>query len=47
MGRMRVPLSTGDGVIASGLMYDNVVGMVRSALDSPYVKRIRMLTKSG
>lgn len=47
MGRMRVPLSTEDGAIASGLVYANVVGMVRSALDSPYVRRIRMLAKSG
>jgi len=28
------------------LAYENVVGMVHSALDSPYVRRMKMLAKS-
>ena len=46
MGRMRVPLVAGEDVISSGLAYENVLGMVRSALESPYVRRMKMLAKS-
>jgi transposase len=45
MGRMKVPTVTGDDVATSGLDYENVVGMVRSALDSPYVRRMKLLSK--
>jgi len=45
MGRMKVPTVTGDEVTTSGLTYENVVGMVRSALNSPYVRRIKLLSK--
>lgn len=46
MGRMRVPAVGGEDVISSSLPYENVIGMVRSALDSPYVRRMKMLAKS-
>ena len=46
MGRMRVPAVGGEDAISSSLPYENVIGMVRSALDSPYVRRMKMLAKS-
>ena len=46
MGRMRVPAVGGEDVISSSLQYENVIGMVRSALDSPYVRRMKLLSKS-
>ena len=46
MGRMRVPIVSGNDVISSGLAYENVIGMVKSALDSPYVRRMKMIAKS-
>jgi transposase len=46
MGRMRVPIASGNDVISSGLAYKNVIGMVKSALDSPYVRRMKMIAKS-
>lgn len=45
MGRMRVPIICGEEVISSGLDYKNVIGMVKSALDSPYVRRMKMISK--
>ena len=45
MGRMRIPMPASDGVVSSNLAYDNVIGMVKSAIDSPYVRRMRLLTK--
>jgi len=46
MGRMKVP-DVGDGDIhTSPMAYESVIGMVRSALDSPYVRRMRMLARS-
>lgn len=47
MGRMKSVVMTPDEyVISSGISYDEVIAMVRSALDSPYVRRMRMLAKS-
>ena len=46
MGRMRVPSVGGEDIISSSLAYENVIGMVRSALDSPYVRRMKLLAKS-
>ena len=46
MGRMRVPSVGGEDVISSSLPYETVIGMVHSALDSPYVRRMKMLAKS-
>ena len=47
MGRMRVPIAPGKDVIASGIKYENVIGMVRSALDSPYVRRMKLIAKNS
>lgn len=47
MGRMKATsLSSGEDVISSGITYDDLLGMVRSALDSPYVRRMKMLAKT-
>ena len=47
MGRMKQPAITNDGdVLSSSMCYDDIVSMVRSALDSPYVRRLKMLSKS-
>ena len=43
MGRMRLPDAGGEEVISTSLAYENVVGMVHSALDSPYVRRIKVI----
>jgi len=46
MGRMRVQTASGPDVISSAIKYENVIGMVRSALDSPYVRRMKMVAKN-
>jgi transposase len=46
MGRMRVPSAGSEEVISTNMAYENVIGMVESALDSPYVRRMKMLSKS-
>ena len=46
MGRMRVPSAGDEGVISMNMAYENVIGMVESALDSPYVRRMKMLSKA-
>ena len=46
MGRMRVPSAGSEEVISTNRTYENVIGMVESALDSPYVRRMKMLSKS-
>ena len=46
MGRMRVPSARSEEVISTNMAYENVIGMVESALDSPYVRRMKMLSKS-
>jgi hypothetical protein len=43
---MRVPNLGGEDVISTSLAYENVIGMVHSALDSPYVRRMKILSKS-
>ena len=45
MGRMRIPMAEGEDVISTGMAYENVIGMVKSAIDSPYVRRMRLLAK--
>ena len=42
MGRMRLPYLGGEDVISTSLAYENVIGMVHSALDSPYVRRMKL-----
>lgn len=47
MGRMKPAVQTSDDeLISSGISYEEMLGMVRSALDSPYVRRMKMLSKS-
>lgn len=47
MGRMKPAITSSDeDVISSGISYEDIIKMVRSALESPYVRRIRMLSKS-
>ena len=46
MGRMRIPSAGSEDVILTNLAYENVIGMVKSALESPYVRRMKMLSKS-
>lgn len=46
MGRMKLPPIGDEDVLSSELAYDGVVGMVKSAIDSPYVRRMKMLLKS-
>ena len=46
MGRMRIPSAGSEDVISTHLAYENVIGMVKSALDSPYVRRMKILSKS-
>lgn len=44
MGRMKPAITSSDeDVISSGISYEDIIKMVRSALESPYVRRIRML----
>ena len=45
MGRMRIPVPEGEESVSTNLAYDHVVGMVKSATDSPYVRRMRLLSK--
>lgn len=45
MGRMRVPAAGNEDVISTSLSYEKVIGMVKSALESPYVRRMKMLAK--
>jgi transposase len=46
MGRMRVPSAGSEEVISTNMAYENVIGMVESALDSPYVRRMKLLSKA-
>lgn len=43
MGRMRLPATGDEDALPSEVVYDSIVGMIRSAIDSPYVRRFRML----
>ena len=45
MGRMRIPTAGSADAISLSLAYENVLGMVMSALESPYVRRMKMLSK--
>ena len=47
IGRMKPAITSSDeDVISSGISYEDVVRMVRSALESPYVRRMKMLSNS-
>ena len=45
MGRMKLPDAGSEDVISSGLSYESLIGMVKSAMDSPYVRRMKLLSK--
>lgn len=45
MGRMRLPAPGDEDALSSEVAYDSLVRMIRSAIDSPYVRRMRMLAK--
>ena len=47
MGRMRIPSAGSEDVISTNLAYENVIGMVKSALDSPYVLLLSVLILQG
>lgn len=47
MGRMKPAVfASEEEASSSGISYEQMLGMVRSALDSPYVRRMRMLSRS-
>ena len=46
IGRMKIPAPGNADAVSMDLAYENVINMVRSALDSPYVRRMKMLSKS-
>ena len=46
MGRMRVPSVENEEALSTDMAYETVIGMVESALDIPYVRRMTMLSKS-
>lgn len=46
MGRMRLPFSGEQDEIASSFCYEDVVNIARSAMDSPYVRRMKMLSRT-
>lgn len=47
MGRMKPAVYVSDEEVPScGISYEQLLGMVRSALDSPYVRRMKMLSRS-
>ena len=46
MGRMKLPEAGNEDVISSGLSYESLIRMVKSAMNSPYVRRMKMLSKA-
>ena len=46
MGRMRMPFSGEPDEIASSFGHADLISAARSALESPYVRRMKMLSKS-
>lgn len=46
MGRMKLPEGGSPDVISSSMDYDSMLEMVRSAMNSPYVRRMKMLARS-
>lgn len=46
MGRIRLPAISDEKVPSSEVAYDGLVGMIESALDSPYVRRMKMLARN-
>ena len=46
MGRMRLPFSGAPDAIARSFGHADLISAARSALESPYVRRMKMLSKS-
>ena len=46
MGRMRMPFSGEPDEIASSVAHADLISAARSALESPYVRRMKLLSKS-
>jgi len=46
MGRMRLPEAGSEDVISSEMAYSGVMKMIESAMESPYVRRMKMLSKT-
>ena len=46
MGRMRMPFSGAPDEIASSFGHADLISAARSALESPYVRRMKLLSKS-
>ena len=46
MGRMRMPFSGEPDEIASSFGHADLISAARSALESPYVRRVKLLSKS-
>ncbi len=45
MGRMKLPATGDEDALSSEVAYDSLVGMIKSAIDSPYARRMRTLAK--
>ena len=43
MDRMHIPDACREDVLSMGATYDDVVSLVRSVMDSPYVRRMKLL----
>ena len=46
MGRLRIPFLGETDDIAGDFKYEDLIFMARSAMESPYVRRMKMLSKS-
>ena len=46
MGRLRIPFFGETDDIAGDFKYEDLIFMARSAMESPYVRRMKMLSKS-
>lgn len=44
IGRMHLPDTGCDDVLSTGVTYDDIVSLVRSVMDSPYVRRMKILS---
>lgn len=44
MGRLHLPDAGCEDVLSTGVSYDDVVNLVKSVLDSPYVRRMKLLS---
>ena len=45
MGRMRIPFTGDTNEISGTLGYDTLISTAKSAMESPYVRRMRLLSR--